>query len=48
MLAYSRDKINPAFSDPTLVLRWVVIEPLPGAFMRTLKKTLVDEILGKK
>jgi hypothetical protein len=34
MLAHSRDKIKPAFSDPLLMLRWVVIEPIPGGFMR--------------
>ena len=26
MIAHRRKKIKPAFSDPTLVLRWVVID----------------------
>jgi hypothetical protein len=50
MLAYSRDKIKPAFSDPLLMLSWVVIEPIPGGFMRIppQKKHVGKEILEKK
>ena len=29
ILAYLHEKIKPAFSDPTVVLRWIVIDPVP-------------------
>jgi hypothetical protein len=47
ILAHPLEKINPAFSDSALVLRWVFIEPIPGGFIYILAGPLLDEFLGK-
>jgi hypothetical protein len=47
MLANPREKINSAFSELTLVLRWTFIEMTSGGFVRTLINPLEKETLHR-